>query len=119
MVIWQKIDDTGVVCTDGKGVGNIFGFSADFMTFALAAGRPLPPLVAPVLQGQLQEVLARLCAAFPPAKACLEAASEGGGALPGGISASRPRPAALALVRDEFDDEDDDDEGARPPCLAT
>lgn len=85
------------------------------MTFALAAGRPLPPLVAPVLQGQLQEVLARLCAAFPPAKACLEAASEGGGALPGGISASRPRPAALALVRDEFDDEDDDDEGARPP----
>lgn len=115
MVFWQSIDDAGVVCTNGKGVGNVSTFSANFIIFAIAAGRPLPPLVAPVLQGQLQEVLARLCAAFPPAKACLEAASEGGGALPGGISASRPRPAALALVRDEFDDEDDDDEGARPP----
>lgn len=64
-----------------------------------------------MLQGQLQEVLGRLCAAFPPAKACLDAAAQGGGALPSGVAASRPPPAAIALVRDDFDDEDDDTEG--------
>ncbi|CAL8469143.1 g8684 [Coccomyxa elongata] len=78
---------------------------------AAAHARPLPPLVAPVLQGQLQEVLGRLCAAFPPAKACLDAAAQGGGALPSGVAASRPPPAAISLIRDDIDDEDDDTEG--------
>lgn len=73
--------------------------------------------MAPVLQGQLQHLLGRLCAVFPPAKACLEAAAQGGGALPGGIAASRPQPAALALIRDEYDVEDDDDSGAAPPLF--
>ena len=68
--------------------------------------------MAPVLQGQLQEVLGRLCAAFPPARACLDAAAQGGGALPGGVAASRPPPAAIALIRDNFDDDEDDMEGA-------
>lgn len=46
------------------------------LTCSMICHRPLPPLVAPVLQVQLQEVLGRLCAAFPPAKACLEAAAQ-------------------------------------------
>lgn len=43
-----------------------------------APRRPLPPLVAPVLLGSLQRVLAQLQASFPAAAACLRSGFGGG-----------------------------------------
>jgi hypothetical protein len=48
---------------------------------------------------------------FPPAKTCLDALAGGDGLQPGALSASRPRPAALALIRDSYDDDLDEDDG--------
>lgn len=71
--------------------------------------RPLPRLVAPVLKSQLQELLGCVCTVFPPAKACLDALAGGFGLQPGAYNASRPLPAALAQIRDEYDDEEETD----------
>jgi hypothetical protein len=66
--------------------------------------RPLPVALAPLLKGQLEGVLEVLCMAFPPARACLEAAADGSGSVQlQKMAAFRGRPARLAAIRDEHD----------------
>lgn len=66
--------------------------------------RPLPAAVAPLLRAQLDSVLERLCAAFPPARACLEAAADGSGSVQlQKMAAFRGRIEGLAAIRDEHD----------------
>ena len=66
--------------------------------------RPLPAALAPLLKAQLDLVLEKLCAAFPPARACLEAAADGSGSVHLQKMASfRCRLEGLAAVRDEHD----------------
>ena len=66
--------------------------------------RPLPAALAPLLKGQLERLLEALCMAFPPARACLEAAADGSGSVQlQKMAAFRGRPAGLAAIRDEHD----------------
>ena len=66
--------------------------------------RPLPAALAPLLQGQLDLVLENLCTAFPPARACLEAAADGSGSVQlQKMAAFRGRVEGLAAIRDEHD----------------
>ncbi len=66
--------------------------------------RPLPGALAPLLQTQLDLVLEKLCTAFPPARACLEAAADGSGSVQlQKMAAFRGRIEGLAAIRDEHD----------------
>ena len=56
--------------------------------------RPLPALVAPALRGHLAAILAQLQRSFPPAAACLHAASR---------DATRGTTAPLLLLDGEDD----------------
>ncbi|CAL5230062.1 g13513 [Coccomyxa viridis] len=71
---------------------------------AAAHARPLPGALAPLLQTQLDLVLEKLCTAFPPARACLEAAADGSGSVQlQKMAAFRGRIEGLAAIRDEHD----------------
>ena len=66
--------------------------------------RPLPAALAPLLKAQLNAVLEKLCAVFPPARACLEAAADGSGSVQlQKLASFRCRLEGLAAVRDEHD----------------
>jgi hypothetical protein len=71
------------------------------------ARRRLPALVAPALEPELQAVLARLAAAFPPVAACLAASGDGAACaspVPGGADAG----AHLGAGGDAGSDGEDD-----------
>ena len=60
--------------------------------------------MAPLLKQQLDTVLEELCEAFPPARACLEAAADGSGSVQlQKMAAFRGRMEGLAAITDEHD----------------